>query len=60
MIFFIANFSAIWVYKGILKQGRNWVILSGGREYICSRKDEIIHGLSPSVICVASLLETCP
>ena len=27
----------------------------GGRRYICSRKDEIIHGLSPSVKCVAPL-----
>ena len=41
---------------------RNWVILrrGGGRRYINKRKDEIIHGLSPSVKCVAPLLETCP
>ena len=37
-------------------QGRNWVILKGGRRYICYRKAEIIHG--PSVKCVSSLLET--
>ena len=36
-------------------QGRNWVILRGGRRYIYSRKDEIIYGLCPSVKCVASL-----
>ena len=29
-----------------------------GRRYFCNRKDEIIRGLSPSVKCVASLLET--
>ena len=33
-------------------QGRNWVILRGGRRYIYSRKDEIIYGLCPSVKCV--------
>ena len=27
-------------------QGRNWVILRGGRRYIGNRADEIIHGLS--------------
>ena len=31
-------------------------ILRGGRRYICNRKDGIIHGLSPSVKCVAPLL----
>ena len=36
-------------------QGRNWVILRGGRRYIYNRKDEIIHGLSPSVKCVSPL-----
>ena len=35
------------------RQGRNWVNLKGGGE------DEIIHGVSPSVKCVAPLLETC-
>ena len=28
----------------------------GAQVYICNRKDEIIHGLSPSVKCVAHLL----
>ena len=37
------------------RQGRNWVILRGGHRYICNRKDEIIHGLSPSEKCVAPL-----
>ena len=37
-------------------QGRNWVILGGGRRYIYNMKDEIVHGLSPSVKCVAPLL----
>ena len=36
-------------------QGHNWVILGGGRRYIRNRKDEIIHGLSPSVKYVAPL-----
>ena len=36
-------------------QGRNWVILRGGRRYNYNRKDEIIHGLSPSVKCVSPL-----
>ena len=36
-------------------QGCNWVILRGGRRYIYDRKDEIIHGLSPSVKCIAPL-----
>ena len=37
-------------------QGRNLVILWGGRRYIYNRKDEIIHGLCPSVLkCVAPL-----
>ena len=31
-----------------------------GRRYICNRKDEIMHGLSQSVKCVAPLLETRP
>ena len=32
-----------------------------GRRYIFIRKDEIIHGLSPSAKCDAPLyLETCP
>ena len=30
-------------------QGRNWVILRGGRRFIYKGKDEIIHGLGPSV-----------
>ena len=29
--------------------------MSGGRRYIYNRKDEIIHGHSPSVKCVAPL-----
>ena len=37
------------------KQGRNWVILRVGRRYIYYRKDEIIHGPSPSVKCVTPL-----
>ena len=37
------------------EQGRNWVILRGGLRYIYDRKDEIIHGLRPSVKCVAPL-----
>ena len=37
------------------RQGRNWVIFRGGCRYICNRNDEIIHGLSPSVKCVAPL-----
>ena len=32
-------------------QGRNWVILKGDSMYIYKKKDEIIHGLGPSVIC---------
>ena len=36
-------------------QGHNWVILGGGRRYIRNRKDEIIHGLSPSVKYVVPL-----
>ena len=32
----------------------------GRRRYIYKRKDDIIHGLSPSVICVVPLLETYP
>ena len=36
----------------------NWVILRGGRRYICYRKDETIHGISAK--CVAPLVETCP
>ena len=27
----------------------------GGRRYICKRKDEVKHGLSPAVKCVAPL-----
>ena len=30
-----------------------------GRRF-CNSEDEIIHGLNPSVKCVAPLLETCP
>ena len=38
------------------QEGRNWVVLrGGGRRYIYDRKDEIIHGLSPSVKCVVPL-----
>ena len=36
-------------------QWRNWVILLGGRKYIYDRKDEIIHGLVPSIKCVTTL-----
>ena len=43
------------ICKYILCQGRNLVILRGGHRYICNRKDEIIHGLCPSVKCVAPL-----
>ena len=32
-------------------QGRNWVILRGGRRYICNMKDGIIHGLCRTVKC---------
>ena len=42
--------------KKALQQGRNLVILRGGRRYICNWKDEIIHGPSPSVKCVAPLI----
>ena len=43
--------------RGFLSyQGRDWVILRGGRRYIYDRKDEIIHCLSPSEKCVATLL----
>ena len=37
-------------------EGRNRVILRGGTRYICNSKDEIIHGLIPSVKCVAPLI----
>ena len=36
-------------------QGRHRLILRGGRRCIHYRKDEIIHGLSPSVKCVSPL-----
>ena len=37
-------------------QGRNWIILKGGRRYICHRKDEIVHGLlSTCNMCCASI-----
>ena len=36
-------------------QGRNWVILRGGAGIFYFRKDELIHGLSPNVKCVAPL-----
>ena len=39
----------------ILMQGRNWVILRGDAGIFLIGKDEIIHGLSPSVKCVALL-----
>ena len=43
------------------QQGRNWVILRGERLYFWNRTDEIMHGLSPSVKCVAPLFrEMCP
>ena len=38
-------------------KGRNWVNLRGGRRYIFNRKDKMKHGLSPSVKCVAPLLD---
>ena len=39
------------------RQGRNWVILRGGAGiFMIGRMDEIIHGLSPSVKCVAPLV----
>ena len=37
-------------------QGRNWIILRGGRRTIYDRKDEIIHGHSLSIKCVAPLV----
>ena len=41
--------------------GAQLVNLKGGSKFICDRNDDIyIHGLSPSVICVAPLLEACP
>ena len=44
--------------RGFLSyQGRNWVILRGGRRYIYDRKDEIIHCLSPVGKCVAPLFK---
>ena len=43
-----------WHLKGNV-QGRSWVILRGGRRYVCNRKDEIIHGLCHSLKCVAPL-----
>ena len=41
--------------KKALQQGRNLVILRGGRRYICNWKDEIIHGPSTGVKCVLLL-----
>ena len=41
-------------------QGCNRAIFDWGRRYICNRKDEIIHGPSPSVKCVLPLLDTGP
>ena len=41
--------------EGSDEQGRNMEILWGGRWYIYISKDEIIHGLSPSVKYVAPL-----
>ena len=42
--------------KLAINQARNWVNLRGGRRYICNTKDEIIHGLAPSVkLCCASI-----
>ena len=43
--------------KTCVHQGRNWLILRGGRRYIYNRKDEIIHGPSPSVKCIAHLFK---
>ena len=43
----------------LLKPGAQLGNSKGGGNYIC-RKDEIMHGLSPSVKCAAPLLETCP
>ena len=37
-------------------QGAHWVILRGGPSHICNRKDEIKHGLSPSVKCIVPSL----
>ena len=39
----------------MMVRGRNWVIMSEGRSYICNKKVEIVHGLSQSVKCVALL-----
>ena len=47
-----------YLYVGIecmTLQGRNWVVLRGGRRNIYDWKVEIIHGLSPSVKCDMSL-----
>ena len=48
--FFLNN---LYMMSLELFAGRNWV--RGGRRFICNRKDEIIHGLSPGVKCVAPL-----
>ena len=42
----------IYLHMKTVVQGRNSVILRGGRRYIYSRKDEIIYALCPSVKCV--------
>ena len=48
------NFSSscLWAER------RGWVIVrgGGGHRYICNRKDEIVHGLSPSVKCVDDII----
>ena len=45
----------VWRYVRA-HSGRNWVILKEGAQvYLYNRKDEIIHGLSPNLNCVAPL-----
>ena len=39
-----------------LSRGATEKFSRGAQVYICNRKDEMIHGLSPSVKCVAPLL----
>ena len=43
-----------WHLVGI--RGATGLFLEGGRRYFCYLKDEIVHGLSPSVNCVAPVV----
>ena len=54
-VLFRNTLSLNWLVMFTAEQGRNWVILKGGRRYICNSKDKMIHGLSPGVKCVALL-----